>query len=360
MTRAAPVRVLLSGLNQASVILFVGVLAVFGVLSPRFLQPGNLVNILIQSSSTAIVALGMTFVLLTGGVDLSVGAIMFVAAVVAGKLVLGGAPLWAAVGVILLVGLLYGALNAFFIVRLRIIAFIVTLATLYLGRGLGLWLTETRAMNLPEGFLKLGAYRMPLLPAGWRQALEAKVPALPAKLGAVVQVVLEGFPLPILILAVATLLAHLVLTRTPFGRQVYAVGQDVEAARKAGIRTGRLLGAVYLLSGLCAAVGGLLALAQLGAVSPTFGTNKEFAAIAAAVLGGTSLFGGRGRVFPGTLFGAVLVQSVENGLVILNVDPYLYPLFTSAIIFLAVLTDSARSSLLTRLGRRKIRPEEAT
>jgi ribose transport system permease protein len=310
--------------------LFVAVLGVFGVLSPQFFQAGNLANILVQSSSTAVVAFGMTFVLLTAGVDLSVGAIMFVAAAVAGKMVLAGAPLPLALAVILLIGLVFGAVNAFFIVRLRILAFIVTLATLYLGRGFGLWLTETRAMNLPPGFLQLGSERF------------------------------LGVPLPILALVVLLSLSHLVLTRTPFGRQIYALGQDAEAARKAGLKTGRLLFLVYLISGLCAALGGILSLTQLGAVSPTFGTNKEFAAIAAAVLGGTSLFGGRGQVFPGTLIGAVLIQSVENGLVLLNADPYLYPLVTSAIIFLAVLTDSLRNTLLAKLGRRKLRVGETT
>ena len=107
-----------------------------------------------------------------------------------------------------------------------------------------------------------------------------------------------------------------------------------------------------------AALARILALAQLGAVSPTFGTNREFTAIAAAVLGGTSLFGGRGGVFPGTVLGAVLIQSVENGLVILNADPYLYPLVTASIIFLAVLLDSTRSRLLTHWGRRRIFVEE--
>jgi ribose transport system permease protein len=179
-------------------------------------------------------------------------------------------------------------------------------------------------MNLPESFLQLGS---------------AKV---------------ADIPLPIVVFALVLAIAHVVLTRTPFGRQLYAVGNNLAAANKAGIRTKRLMAAVYVISGLCAALGGILSLAQLGAVSPTFGTNREFAAIAAAVLGGTSLFGGRGAVFPGTALGAVLIQSIENGLVILNADPYLYPLVTSAIIFLAVLIDSQRTWLLVRLNRRRI------
>jgi len=315
-------------LNNAPLLLFAALLGLFGLLSSKFLTGSNLMNLLIQSSSTAVVAIGMTFVLLTAGVDLSVGAIMFVGAAVAGKLVLGGAPLAAALLVMVLIGLVYGAVNAFLVTRLRIVAFIATLATLYLGRGLALWITETRAMNLPASFLAIGTQRV------------------------------LGIPVPVLVFLVVLALAHVVLRQTPFGRQLYAVGQDLERARKAGIPTGRILAAVYLVSGLCAAVGGILSLAQLGAVSPTFGTNREFSAIAAAVLGGTSLFGGRGQVFPGTVLGALLMQAVENGLVIVNADPYLYPLISSAIIFLAVLTDSLRHRLLAGIHRRKIRLEE--
>jgi len=318
---------LLLALNHAPAVLFVAVLALFGLLSPKFLAPVNLLNIVVQSSATAIVAIGMTFVLLTAGVDLSVGAIMFVVAAVGGKLMLGGMPLAVVLVTMLAVGVVCGVLNALLITRLGIIAFIATLGTQYLERGFGLWLTETRAMNLPDAYTHLASARV------------------------------AGAPLPIVLFVLVLMVAHVTLTRTPFGRQVYAVGQDLNAARKAGIHTRRILAQVYVLAGACAAIGGILSLAQLGAVAPTFGTYKEFAAIAAAVLGGTSLFGGRGSIFPGTVLGAVLIQSVENGLVILNADPYLYPLITSGIIFLAVLTDSTRTGLLTRLSRRKIRLE---
>jgi ribose transport system permease protein len=265
-------------------------------------------------------------VLLTAGVDLSVGAVMFVAAAVAGKLALAGAPLALILPAMLAVGAGAGAINAVFITRLRIVPFIVTLATLYLARGFALWLTETRAINLPTAFLDLGAARI------------------------------AGIPLPIVLLAAVAIVAHVTLSRTPFGRQVYAVGHNREAARKAGIPTTRILAAVYLISGLCAGTGAVVSLSQLGAVSPTFGLQKEFAAIAAAVLGGTSLFGGRGHVLPGTLLGAVLIQTVENGLVILNANPYVYPLFTAAIIFFAVFTDSVRTGVIARWRRRPIRP----
>jgi ribose transport system permease protein len=317
-------------LRHVSTLMFLGVVTAFGTAAPAFLQPANLVNILVQSSSAAIVAIGMNFVLLTAGVDLSVGSVMFVSAALAAKIALSGSGLPLAVLVVLGTGVLCGAVNALFVTRLRIMPFIVTLATLYFGRGLGLWITKTRAMNLPESLLQIGTARY------------------------------LGIPTPVVVFAAVLAAAHFVLTRTPFGRHVYAVGNDPEAAGKAGIRTGRVIAAVYTISGACAALGGLVSVAQLGAVSPTFGNQREFAAIAAAVLGGTSLFGGRGRVFPGTVLGAILIQTVENGLVILNADPYLYPLVMSGIIFIAVLMDSVRHGQLTRMTRRLIRPHAGT
>lgn len=321
-------RAFLLFLNWSTLILFAVVLVVFGVLSPKFFTGANLQNLLVQSSSSAVVAIGMTFVLLTAGVDLSVGAIMFVAAAVAGKMLLSGAPLTFALLAVVAASLFFGDFNALLITRLGIIAFIATLGTLYAGRGFGLWITQTRAMNLPSSFLEIGTVRV------------------------------IGIPLPLVVFALVTVVAHLTLTRTPFGRQLYAIGSNLDAAKKAGLGTRRLLASVYVICGFCAGVGCVLSLAQLGTVSPTFGANREFTAIAAAVLGGTSLFGGHGAVFPGTILGAVLIQSVENGLVILNADPYLYPLVTSGIIFLAVLIDSARNRLIARLNRRQIVAEE--
>ena len=320
------VRVLLQQLPWA---LFAVVVLYFGLRSPAFLRPENALNILVQTSSTGILAVGMTFVLLTAGVDLSVGSVMFVAAAVGGKLALAG---WTFGGVLLVMtalGLACGGVNALFVTRFGLLAFIVTLATRYVGRGLGLRLTETRAMNLPEAFYALGAAR------------------------------LLGIPVPVLLFLLVAVAAHLVLTRTPFGRSVYAVGADAEAARKAGVPTKSVLFAVYVIGGGCAALAAIVALSQAPAVSPTFGNNREFMAIAAAVLGGTSLFGGRGGVLPGTVMGAVLIQTIENGLTILNVNPYLYPMITGGVIFAAVLLDATRCRLLARLDRRRIYVDSA-
>jgi ribose transport system permease protein len=312
-------------LRSVPLLLLAAVFLVFGAISRRFLEPDNLLNILVQASSLAIVATGMTFVLLTAGVDLSVGSIMFLSAAAAAKMVLAGWSPSVAVLAVIAIGVASGLVNAMFVAKIRLMPFVVTLATLYFWRGLGLYISQTRAMNLPEGLLRLGAARV----------LHVPVPVwfLVAVLGA----------------------AHLTLRHTAFGRQIYAVGGDPEAAQKAGVRVRRLLVTVYAISGLCAAVGGMVAVVQLGAVSPTFGNQREFAAIAAAVLGGASLFGGRGNVLPGTLVGAVLIQAIENGLVVVGTDPYLFPIITAAIIFAAVFLDSARHRQLRKLSRRKIR-----
>ena len=156
-------------------------------------------------------------------------------------------------------------------------------------------------------------------------------------------------------MAAVLLVAHGMLSWTSLGRQIYAVGNDAEAAQKAGIPVRRVLAFAYMASGLCAAIGGLVLVAQLAAVSPSLGERWEFEAIAAAVLGGTSLFGGKGRVLPGTLFGAVLIQTIRNGLNIINADPYIYPVVMGIVIFLAVALDSLRNVRLEGLKQRTIR-----
>ena len=150
--------------------------------------------------------------------------------------------------------------------------------------------------------------------------------------------------------------AWVTLTQTPFGRQIYAVGADPDAAAKAGIRIQAIVFSVFCICGACAAVGALISVSQVGGASATFGYQEEFPVIAAAVLGGTSLFGGRGGVI-GSIFGAVLVQTTSNGLVMLNANPYLYPLVNSVIIFVAAWVDGRRRILTERLEQRKIRVE---
>jgi ribose transport system permease protein len=170
-------------------------------------------------------------------------------------------------------------------------------------------------MNLPDAFLAFGA-------GSWL-----------------------GVPLVAWTAAVVAIAAQLVLSSTPFGRQLYAIGANPEAARTIGVDVRRAVAAVYVISGACAGLGGLLALAQLGAVSPRFGELYEFDAITAAVLGGTSLYGGQGRVLPGVVLGALLLKSIFNALVLVQANPYLYPLITASVIFGAVLVDTLRRRL---------------
>ncbi|QEH35181.1 Ribose transport system permease protein RbsC [Aquisphaera giovannonii] len=305
--------------RHAPLLLLLAVVLAFGAISPVFRTPANARNILVQSSGVAVVAVGMTIVLITGGIDLSAGAVMFLSAAVAGKLVIGGwipglgpIPVPLAVALIVPLGLACGLVNAALVAGGRIAPFVATLATLYLARGLALQITQTRPLPLPPGFLELG------------------------------RAAVLGLPLPAWILLAAAAAGQAMLSATPLGRQLYALGHDPDAARRAGLRTTRLLAFAYVISGLCASLGGLIAVAQLGTVSPTFGAQREFAAIAAAVLGGTSLFGGRGNVLPGTLVGVLLVQTLENGLNILNADPYSYPVVVGAVLFVAVLLDRLR------------------
>lgn len=320
------VRLRLALLRNAPVALFVVVLAVFGSLSDRFLDVQNFTNILIQASHIAILGIGMTFVLLTAGIDLSVGAVMYLSVALLGIYLADASPILA-VPAMMAVGALFGLVNAFFVVRLRVAAFIVTLATLFIGRGLGLWVTETRMVFYKDQVLSL-----------------ARAEFL-------------GVPWAIWVFAIVFAVAWTVLNHTPFGRQVYAVGENPDAAAKAGINVPLVLTTVYAVSGACAGIAGFVSITQVGAAASSFAMEKEFAAVAASVLGGVSLFGGRGGV-AGTVFGAVLIQTVQNGLVIVNADPYIYPLVTSSIIFVAVFVDSQRSRILERLGRRRIRIEE--
>ena len=247
------------------VLMYCALTAAFAGLSDKFLTVENFIHILVQSSAVAVVSVGMTFVLLTAGIDLSVGSVMFLTSAIAGVLVVKtGWPVAATLPAMVAIGALCGLANGLLIVRLRMAPFIVTLATLFVVRGLGLWVTETRAVNLPDAF---------------RQLATASI---------------AGIPSPVVITLLVLTIAQLILAYTTFGRQLYAVGYDRAAAEKAGVLVAPLLLGVYVICGVCAAVGGMITLAQLAAVSPRLGQGRELDVIAAAVLGGTSLFGGRG------------------------------------------------------------------
>ena len=319
-------RFLMFALRYVPMLLFAIVILSFSLMSPRFLDLKNMINIVIQSSHIGILGIGMTFVLLTAGIDLSVGAIMYLACAML-AVYLTGLPIWLAMVVMCTIGMAFGAMNGLLITRLNVAAFIATLATLFIGRGLALFVTGTQLLTLPPPILELG--RSNILGVSWT----------------------------IWAFAIVLAVSWFILARTPFGRQVYAVGADPESAAKAGINVRRVIFFVYVICGFSAAIAALVSGSQVGSISPNFAIQKEFAAIAAAVLGGTSLFGGRGGVL-GTVFGAILIQTVENGLVIINADPYIYPMVTASIIFVAVMVDSLRTNFLERIDQRVIRMED--
>lgn len=315
-------------LKNIPFILFVLIFIVFGILSPRFFKYDNFENIATSASYIGIATIGMTFVLLTGGIDLSVGSNMFLSASCAGLLIQNfNFPTWLALLCAVMVGAAFGAFNAFCIVKLKILPFLVTLSTLVAGRGLALKLTQSQAVPLPDSVSTLGAVRF------------------------------LGIPLMVIIYFVIVLIAHMLLKHFPLGRQIYAIGNDAEAARKAGINYDSRIAFVYIFCGILAAIAGIVSVAQMGIVNAGFGEGDEFDAISAAVLGGTSLFGGVGTVFPGAVIGTVLIQMVQAGLVYTQVDMYIQPLIQAAVIFLAVYLDSIRSKEIIKLERRNIRVE---
>jgi ribose transport system permease protein len=312
-------------LRYTTLIMFVALLLAFTVLTPKFFQLENILNIIKQASFVGIVAVGMIFVLLTAGIDLSVGAVMYLAPLIAGFAMRNlGMGVFPALLICLAAGALMGAINAFFIVRVNVIPFIVTLSTLFFFRGAGTFLTNSTQLDFPQRMLDFG------------------------------QLKLLQIPMPIIVFALIVLLAYLVLRRTPFGRQVYAIGNDPEVARKAGLPVKRNVAAVYIICSLCAALGGFILISQIGRLDQGFGKGREFDVIAAAVLGGSSLFGGVGGALTAVI-GAVFIQTVNNGLIFANVNLYLQPLVQALIIFLAVFFDSLRERNLQKLKRRLIR-----
>lgn len=315
--------------RAGAVLMLVAIVLIFGVLTPSFLAPANLANTVKQASFIGIAAVGMVFVLLTAGIDLSVGSVMYLAPLVAGLLMRdAGVDVGTALLACIATGAALGAINAVLIVGLRVIPFIVTLATLFLFRGFGTWLVESRQLDFPASIRDFG-------------------------LASVI-----GIPVPVLLFAAAALAAHVVLRHTAFGRHIYAFGNDPLAARKAGLPVRRIEASVYVISGTLAGLAGFVLISQIGRLDAGFGEGREFDVIAAAVLGGASLFGGIGGAGSAVL-GALTIQAVKAGLVFSSVNLYLQPLLQGAVILLAVFLDGLREARLRNLRRRVIRPRTA-
>ena len=301
---------LINQINIYRSVLILLVICVFAtILSPSFLSVTNLFNVFKQITVAGIVGCGMTFVILTGGIDLSVGSILGLSGVLASGVLASTGNTAVAVAVSLTVGIACGAVNGFFVSVCGIPPFISTLGMMTLLRGV--ILVYTKGSPIP---IKSDAYKF-------------------FGKGSI-----AGIPVPVIILIIVFLLAHYILTQTSYGRSVYAVGGNREAARLSGIRVKTSEFLVYTLNGLMCGMAGLILTARLGSAQSTSGTGIEMDAIAAVILGGTSLSGGVGFVLP-TVVGAMIMGIIYNILTLMNVNPHATNIVKGAVILIAVLVD---------------------
>ncbi|ODT57996.1 MULTISPECIES: ABC transporter permease [Paracoccus] len=305
----------------------IAIIAVFSVLSPNYF---TLSNLLIMSSQVAIfgiLSIGMLLVILNGGIDLSVGSILALSGVVAGAMMQGVEidamgvilypPVWAVVVLTVCVGAAVGAINGVLVAIFKVPPFVATLGVMYVARGVALLMTNGLTYNNLRGsealgntgFNWLGFYRI------------------------------GGVPISVIVLAVVAVAAGLMLSRSAFGRWLYASGGNERAAELSGVPVKRVKITVYAVSGALAAVAGLVLASQLTSAGPTAGNAYELTAIAAVVIGGAALTGGRGTV-RGTMLGAFVIGFLSAGLVIIGVSSYWQTVFTGAVIVLAVLMNS--------------------
>ncbi len=318
---------------------FIALFAVFiffAFAAPNFLSTANLILMSKHVALNAFLAMGMTFVIITGGIDLSVGSIVGLCGMVAGGLLIYGIDL--GIGytiyfnvieislITLAVGVAVGFINGLLITKLNVAPFIATLGTLYVARGLALLSSDGQTFPNLVGREDLGTTGFGFLGSGS----------------------ILGLPVSIWILIVVALIAAYIARYTPLGRQIFAVGGNERAARMSGIRVGRVKMFVYMFSGFCAAIAGLIISSELMAAHPATGNSFELNAIAAAVLGGTSMSGGRGTI-GGTIIGAFVIGILSDGLVMMGVSSFWQMVIKGLVIIVAVVVDQAQRRLQQRV-----------
>lgn len=320
-TAAAPgVRLYDAFYKYGLYVVFVLLVVFFSSINHNFFGANNARNLLLQTSSSGIAAAGLVFVMITGGIDISISAVMFITAVLSTTLTDMGLNFWGAVGVSILCGALVGAVNGFLIARMNMVPMIVTLAMMYVLRGVAIGIVGIKTVFFNNA---VGTF--------------------------IVKTRLFDFiPLIVIILAVVMAIGQFVLSRTLFGRQLYAIGNNRGGAENMGINVRRQVFFSYVICGALAGLSGLVSGAQVGGISPTFAQGQEFIIISATVLGGVSLFGGRGKVFPSAFLGILIIMCIENGLVMAKTNMYAYTIVRGLIIFLAVMLDSMQNRGETR------------
>jgi ribose/xylose/arabinose/galactoside ABC-type transport system permease subunit len=294
------------------VLAFLIICLFLAVLSPVFLSPTNVLNVVRQASIFGIMAIGMTFVILTGGIDLSVGSILAIAGAVAAGTLKAGAGLLPIILLALVIGIGCGLVNGLLITIGRIAPFVVTLGMMSIARSLTLIYTKGYPISgFAPSFRRIGG--------GY----------------------LLSIPIPIVVFLLTVVVAWLVLTQTRLGRYTYAIGGNEETVKLSGIDAGYYKTIVYVISGITSAVSALILASRLNSAEPVAGQGYELDVIAAVVIGGTSLSGGRGGVW-GTLVGALLIGVINNGMNLLGISPYFQLLVKGVIIIGAVLLDRLR------------------
>lgn len=295
---------------------FLGLCLFMAITSDQFLTTSNLVNVARQVSINGILAVGMTFVILTGGIDLSVGSVMaFTGTIMAGMMVNTGLSPLLAVFIGIALGILIGYINGIMVAYAKIPAIIVTLAMMEVSRGLALLYTGGYPLaGLPGAFAFIGR-----------------------------EYVFNSIPMPVVIMIVVYFSAYIVLNHLPLGRYIYAIGGNEEAVRLSGVKVKRYKIMAYLISGVTATISGIILTSRLMSGQPMAGVGFELDAIAAVVLGGTDIAGGRGHIF-GTLLGALLIGVLSNGLNLMGVSPYVQRVFKGLIIVAAIYYSSSRKS----------------
>lgn len=285
---------------------------VVSILNPKFLTMYNILNIFRQVSINGLIAFGMTFVILTGGIDLSVGATLGLSGVILGLVISAGIPDFMAILIALIFGCVLGAINGVLVSKVNLQPFIATLATMTMYRGL--------TMIVSEGIPFMGLTKTAPILDYFSQGTFLKVP----------------FPMIVFLLLLAILLV--VLQKTVFGRGVYAVGGNEEAARLSSMPIVKIKTLVYIISGFMSALAGIILTSRLSSSQPTAGMGFELDAIAAVVIGGTSLSGGKGRIF-GTFLGVLIIGVLNNGLNIIGVSAFYQQFIKGLVILFAVILD---------------------
>lgn len=297
-------------------IVLIILLIIIGSVNNNFFSAENIMNVLRSTSYIFIIGIAMTFVLITGGLDLSVGAVTAVGGILTGLASTNGVPTVLSILIGLLFGAVVGAINGVLVVKARIPALIVTLGMMYVCNGLTLIITQgTPVYPLPEGLKKIG------------------------------QGSVGSIPNVVVIAIVLAVIGAFVLKKTPYGRSVYAVGGNFETARVSGIDVNKVQISVYVLVGIAAALTGILMAGRLNSAQPSAGTGYELKVVAAVVIGGTSMFGGSGKI-SGTFLGALLMIVIENGMLLMRISAYWQSLVVGVIMVLAVGLDQYRRKRL--------------